>query len=560
MSNFTAVIAKSPKETWQSIDPSIALSALLCINMYDIIYNSTMKSINLQSDISIAKRALVLAIVYFLLFNSAMLLYKFSYYKAGNSLAFAELSKESLYILVMLFLSFLGFSINNILLKIYSIFLYSTGAFVSYYIYAMKILPTKQMVKAVFDVESLEAYELVSIRMILWVIISIVICIYLLRKFDTKDVANKFIKFLLFILFISSIANIITPFYRLFTSHLPINYLHNTYHYFLGRFDINERADISQNNSFASNTPDDLVVVLVIGESARYDHLSINGYKRNTTPRLSSIPNIHSYECEASSNMTYLSVSSLLSRLPATELEQSLNETSLLSIFTKLNFNTVWIGTQSLTKYFRDKSSSIYDEVNMAIIPGGSALYALSSYDEVMIPYLESALEKNTKSLIVLHPTGSHWNYAARYPKNFAYFTPGCEELSGKVDHSACGYERLINSYDNSILYTDHVLGEIIEKLKHKNAFLIYVSDHAESLGENGFYGHGSNEIPTEQKIVPLIAWFSDKYLANNPDFRYISERRILSHDNIFHSILDCANIQSHIIDKHLSICTKPVA
>jgi glucan phosphoethanolaminetransferase (alkaline phosphatase superfamily) len=518
-----------------------------------------MKSMNLQSDISIAKRALVLTAVYFLLFNGSMLLYKFSYYKAGNSLAFVELSKESLYVLVMLFLSFLGFSINNILLKIYSIFLYSTGAFVSYYIYAMKILPTKQMVKAVFDVESLEAYEVVSLKMILWVIISLVICIYLLRKLDTKEISSKVTKFLLFILFIGSIANIITPFYRVFTSHLPINYLHNTYHYFLDRFDIRDRADISQNNSFASKAPNDLVVVLVIGESARYDHLGINGYKRDTTPRLRSIPHIYSYECEASSNMTYLSVSSMLSRLPATELEQSLNETTLLSIFTKLGFDTVWIGTQSLTKYFRDKSSSIYDEVNMSIIPGGSALYALSSYDEAMVPYLESALEKNTKSLIVLHPTGSHWNYAARYPKNFAQFTPGCEELSGKVDHSSCGHDRLINSYDNSILYADHVLGEIIAKLKDRNAFLIYVSDHAESLGENGFYGHGSSEIPPEQKIVPLIAWFSDKYLANNPNLGYIPHGKILSHDNIFHSILDCANIGSQIIDKTLSICHKPV-
>jgi glucan phosphoethanolaminetransferase (alkaline phosphatase superfamily) len=195
----------------------------------------------------------------------------------------------------------------------------------------------------------------------------------------------------------------------------------------------------------------------------------------------------------------------------------------------------------------------------MSIIPGGSALYALSSYDEAMVPYLESALEKNTKSLIVLHPTGSHWNYAARYPKNFAQFTPGCEELSGKVDHASCGHDGLINSYDNSILYADHVLGEIIAKLKDRNAFLIYVSDHAESLGENGFYGHGSSEIPPEQKIVPLIAWFSDKYLANNPNLGYIPHGKILSHDNIFHSILDCANIGSQIIDKTLSICHKPV-
>ncbi len=514
-----------------------------------------MKLLRMQSDLSIIKRALVLSLGYFILFNTSVLLYKYSYYKAGESLALAELCKESLYVCLMLFLSFLGFSINNILFKIYSLFLYLTGAFVSYYIYAMNILPTKHMVKAFFDVESVEAYELVSIKMIAWVVICLAVCIYLLRRFDAKETSNSLSKALLYLFFIASIANVITPFYRVFNSYLPIEYLHNSYHYFLERFSSHKRTDITMEHNFTEKAPDDLIAVLVIGESARYDHFSLNGYPRQTNPRLRTEDNLHSYKCTATSNMTYLSVSSMLSGLPAESAEDAMHQTSLLSVFTNLGFNTIWIATQSLTKYFRHLPSSIYDEVNLSIIPGGSALYALSSYDEVMLPYFESAIENKGKSLIVLHTTGSHWNYTARYPKRFAQFTPGCEELSGKYDHSVCGHERLINSYDNSILYTDHFLSEVIKRLKDKNAFLIYVSDHGESLGENGFYGHGSGGIHEAQKNVPFISWFSNGYMKNNPKLKNIAYGKELSHDNIFHSMLDCASVSSKMVDKGLSIC-----
>ncbi|MGV2432500.1 MAG UNVERIFIED_CONTAM: sulfatase-like hydrolase/transferase [Rickettsiaceae bacterium] len=502
---------------------------------------------------------MVIALVYFLLFNSSILIYKYSYYKAGASLALIELSKESLYIFIMLCLSLLGFSINNMLFKIYSIFLYSTGALVSYYVYAMKILPTKQVVKAFFDVESVEAYELVSIKMIGWVILSIVICLYLLKMLEAQETKNKISKGIICLLFILSIANIITPFYRVFQTYLPINYLNNSYHYFIDRYTSKDKVNIVLENKFSSNAKDDLIAVLVIGESARYENFSLNNYKRDTNPNLTKLTNITSYKCEASANNTYDSVSSLLSRHNRNNIEASHNENSILSLFTHLDFDTIWIGTQSLTKYYRGQSSSIYDEVKMSLIPGGSALYALNSYDEVMLPYFEDAISKNGKKLIVIHMSGSHWNYGARYPEQFAYFKPTCEELSGKKDQTSCSPETLINSYDNSIRYSDYILSQIISKLEDKNSFLIYVSDHGESLGENGIYGHGSEVFTLQQKNIPLISWFSNKYLASKPDVPYFNKDKILSHDNIFHSLLDCADISSNLLDKNLSICNKPI-
>lgn len=246
-----------------------------------------------------------------------------------------------------------------------------------------------------------------------------------------------------------------------------------------------------------------------------------------------------------------------MSRHDGQNVEASKKENSLLSVFTKLGWESIWIGTQSLKKYFRGKPTSVYDEVNISIIPGGSALYKMNDYDEVMLPYIENFLKKPEKSIMVIHTSGSHWNYGARYPKSFKYFEPVCEELSGKKDHSSCGHTHLINSYDNSVRYTDYILSSIISMLEDKKAFLIYVSDHGESLGEDGFYGHGSLDLRKEQQEVPLIAWFSDAYLASKPHLNSLDINQTISQDIIFHSLLDCASISSNLIDEKLSICSK---
>lgn len=246
-----------------------------------------MKSHNIQSDMSTIKSAFIMSLGFFVLFNTSILLYKYSYYKSGAEKAFIELFKESLYILVMLTISFIGFSINNMLFRIYSIFLYASGALTSYFVYTMKILPTKQIVKAFFDVESVEAYELVSIKMVAWLILSIIACIYLLKKFEAKQNSNKASIAIMFIFFILSIANIITPFYRVFTTYLPINYLHNSYHYFLDTFSNAEKIDITKGNNFSNLDDENMLAILVIGESARSDHFSLAGYNRETNPLLS---------------------------------------------------------------------------------------------------------------------------------------------------------------------------------------------------------------------------------------------------------------------------------
>lgn len=228
-----------------------------------------------------------------------------------------------------------------------------------------------------------------------------------------------------------------------------------------------------------------------------------------------------------------------------------------MSVLTSLGFNTTWIGTQTLMKHFAHFNlGTIYNDVNFTIIPGGSALFSLNDHDGKMLPFIKEIIPRSNKQFLVVHTSGSHWNYTARYPKEFEQFTPICN-VKAKTDASGCDKVALSNSYDNSILYTDFFLSSLIDLLKDKNAFLLYVSDHGESLGENGYYGHGGSLIK-EQTTVPLIVWVSNDFKLKHPESvesikNYANTE--INHDYVFHSILDCLNINSDIIDKDFSLC-----
>ena len=132
------------------------------------------------------------------------------------------------------------------------------------------------------------------------------------------------------------------------------------------------------------------------------------------------------------------------------------------------------------------------------------------------------------------------------------------KKKNAKLDQASCNREELINSYDNSILYTDFFLSSLISLLKNKNAFLIFVSDHAESLGENGRLGHGAEFAP-EQRDIPFMIWFSDAFKQNYPelvDSVNSHKGQIISHDYIFHSVLHCLGIESEILDLNYSLCS----
>lgn len=516
------------------------------------------------------KLSAITALLYCLLFNSALVLYKFDYYKINFGLASIELTKDFLFIYITNFIIFLGLAIYPVVFIIGTFTLFASGAIASYFVFSAKLLPNQAVIDSIFNTNISEVSELLNLGLITWLVVTLFISFYIVRYFSKADLESQPVsktkivtKLLSGICLLISINAVMVSPYRLIGQYFPLQYLHHTYmHFFQESY--GTRLDISKEFKFIDNSDEDIVGVFVIGESARYDHFGVNGYERDTTPRLKELNNLYSFKAQSCATITNLSVPCMLSRHPRSDLQAPFKETSFLSIFTNLGFDTNIIANHSLNKFLRKfHHTTIYDDVKFAMTPSVSTLVNFNSIDGLMLPYIENMLKipSPQKQFLVVHSYGSHWNYSMRYTAEFDHFTPTCDKNHTllKTYPNSCELTKLINSYDNSILYTDFFLHSIISLLKDRNAFLIYSSDHGESLGEDNRFYHGSNNFAPEQRVVPLIVWFSDKFLAKHPDIakalRSHKDEEGLSHDNIFHTFFDCLNIESEIIDKALSLC-----
>ena len=292
------------------------------------------------------------------------------------------------------------------------------------------------------------------------------------------------------------------------------------------------------------------VYVLVIGETARKHNFGLYGYSRNTTPNLDTISNIiHFDNVNSNANLTSLSIPFMLTRATPEDAAVKFEEPAVISPFKEAGFKTYWLtnvpsGIGSVFGFY----SGLADEYKNTSV----SLDALN-YDERLIPQLENVLKDTTshKKFIIVHTLGSHFRYNYRYPKKFEKFTPNLAKgLSIENSTNIVNKDKIINSYDNSILYTDHVLSQFITKLKGQNAisYLYYISDHGENL-----YDDNTNKLmhayinPTKYEIeIPLVIWSSKQYNAYYHDkienlVRHTSKR--VQTINTFHTLLDLANI-----------------
>jgi glucan phosphoethanolaminetransferase (alkaline phosphatase superfamily) len=293
------------------------------------------------------------------------------------------------------------------------------------------------------------------------------------------------------------------------------------------------------------------VVVVVIGESARYDRWRLNGYARDTNPLLSQEPNLVPLaDVITSVSATRLSVPVMISRKPATEsLKDGFSEKSFISAFKEAGYKTFWLSNQiSFGKF--DTPVSVFakeaDEVEFLNLGGFTDN---SSYDEVLFGPLQHAVrDPAPKKLIVLHTLGSHWNYSHRYPKQFDQWLPSLYGIDKPVYTDIRIKTQLNNSYDSSILYTDWFLDGVIERLKAANrpAAMLYVADHGQTLYDNScrlaFHGHNTQY----EFHVPAFAWYSDAYGERHPDkVEQLRRHRKakLATENVFHTLLDLAGV-----------------
>ena len=297
----------------------------------------------------------------------------------------------------------------------------------------------------------------------------------------------------------------------------------------------------------------DVIVVLVIGESARAKNFSLYGYGRSTNPELAAagaVPLANTTSCATyTTESLQCMLSSLGSKTPFSDSHEPLP-----SYVQRNGVDVTWRANNSGEPRMKVGRFEIAPAIRKTCTGDCSRL----QYDDVLLYGLDAQLREagSRKKLFVLHQTGSHGpQYFNRYPPRFETFTPVCRT----VEQSKCTTQELVNAYDNTIRYTDHFLASVVALLKAQGtpAVMLYVSDHGESLGEHGLYLHGTPMAlaPDEQKDVPFIVWMSDSFAQRKGvQAAVLRAQPAHSHDFVFHSVMGALGMAGPAYDRSLDI------
>jgi lipid A ethanolaminephosphotransferase len=294
------------------------------------------------------------------------------------------------------------------------------------------------------------------------------------------------------------------------------------------------------------------VFVLVVGETVRAANFSLLGaYARATTPELAKLDVIAFRNFTSCGTSTEVSVPCMFSPWGRAEYDERRirNSEGLLDVLARAGYTVKWLDNQSGCKGVCQGAGIAYEKIDPA--SATDLCSAEGCFDGVLVRRLQAEMAAvQQDSVFVLHMMGNHGPaYYRRYPPAFRRFVPDC----ATAELRNCTREQVVNAYDNAILYADHVLAGVVETLagsSRVDAAMIYVSDHGESLGENGLYLHGLpySIAPDTQTRVPMIAWLSPGFSASaalNRSCLQAKSGEELSHDNLFHSVLGLLDVQT---------------
>jgi lipid A ethanolaminephosphotransferase len=301
------------------------------------------------------------------------------------------------------------------------------------------------------------------------------------------------------------------------------------------------------------------LVVLVLGETARSANFSLAGYPRPTNPRLAQEDILFYPDVSACGTATAASVPCLFAHLGRAEfdVDKARAYENVLDILQGTGVAVTWIDNNTGCKGVCDRVES----VDVAFDTDPELCATGECFDAILLRYLDRLLAQPLSGdrLIVLHQKGSHGPaYFKRHPADFARFQPECASAAPQD----CPRDEIVNAYDNTILYTDYILAEIIGRLQRYPAAeksMVYVSDHGESLGEGGIYLHGLPYFlaPDEQVHVPMVLWMSPAFVEDegiDRDCLEAQQARRQSHDELFHTLLRLFEVDSSVYDPRLDL------
>ncbi|PZL99659.1 lipid A phosphoethanolamine transferase [Acinetobacter nosocomialis] len=464
--------------------------------------------------------------------------------------------------------------------KIFAILLVFIGGFSSYFVNTLGVIISPDQIQNIAQTDVAEATDLLSLRFGLWTIFFVILPIFLITqvKLKSEKILPLLLKKVLSIaLAFAVVGGLLFAYYvdfaAIFREHRdlkgmisPQNTISSVMSYYRKKAPkknlplVKYGEDAHQVQQTQKDLPK--LMVLVVGETARAESFSLNGYAKNTNPELSKQDILNFSQVSSCGTATAVSVPCMFSGMPRTDYDEQLasHREGLQDIAKRAGYQVTWIDNNSGCKGACDRVEQyqIPEDLKQKWCKDGECL------DGILIDSLKQYLASIPKDdkrprLVVLHQMGSHGPaYYKRAPEGYQPFKPTCDTNAIQ----GCSPAELLNSYDNTIVYTDHVLSQMINTLKEVSNYqtgLWYLSDHGESTGEHGMYLHGSpySIAPSQQTHIPMIMWFSDGWKQHNlAQVNCLNQqtKQKLSQDNLFPSLLSLLDVQTQVINPQLDM------
>jgi len=449
------------------------------------------------------------------------------------------------------------------------------SSFTSYFMNTYHIIIDDVMIRNIVQTNINESSDLFTMKLVLYVVLlGLVPSILVYKvKIEYKSYGKELFEKLKVLVFAVLLVVIILlsfgKFYAsFFRENKPLRFYTNPVYWM---FSIGKYIDRTYNTTplvfhkigldakIDDNNQKRKIVIMVVGESARFDRFSLNGYKKETNPLLKQenivdFPNF--YSCGTSTAYSVPCMFSIYNR-KGYNYKKGISTESVLDVINRTGkVDILWRDNNSDSKGVATR----LDYQNYKT-PKNNTMCKGECRDVGMLVGLDKRIKdaKGKDVLIVLHQMGNHGPaYYKRYPKEFQKFTPLCE--TNQLEQ--CTQEEVSNAYDNAILYTDYFLSKTINFLKtyskDNDTAMIYMSDHGESLGESGVYLHGLPYLmaPEVQKHIGAIMWFGNNDIVDIEKLKSYSSNSF-SQDNLFHTLLGIFNVKTKVYQPALYILTK---
>ncbi len=519
-------------------------------------------------DVSVNKLLMIITTLFVLFYNTSFFTHVVEVYPLNmkNTGFVASLTVFVWSIIVILFLPFC----SRYTIKPFLIVFILISSLTAYFMDSYNVVIDDGMIINALDTDVSESLDLFSLKLVIYFLLLGLLPSYYIYRVNIvtgslgQEIKNKLIMLVVAVLALVAVVMLFSKFYASFIrEHKPLRYYSNPVYYIYSAGKVMS-AKLKDKDTVIMPTGRDAhdlekdgireLVILVVGETARADRFSLNNNYRQTNPLLEkqnvlSLRNV--YSCGTSTAESLPCMFSILDKEDYS-IRKAAKRENLLDVLKHAGVNVLWRDNNSSSKGIADRVD--YESYRRADV---NPVCDQECRDEGMLVGLQAYIDSklNGDILIVLHQMGNHGPaYYKRYPKAFEKYKPTCK--TNQLED--CRVEEINNAYDNAILYTDYFLSKVIAFLKKNTGFkttMFYISDHGESLGENGLYLHGMPYFmaPDAQIHVPAVFWFGD----NNPlkELKLEVLRDVAySHDNIFHTVLGLLEVETEVYDKKKDI------